>query len=123
MIKANEIRCGNLVVYVNDGRLFKIYEIDQSGIRVINEDEDTWMEYENFEGVELTPAILERCGFEYKGGDGYVLPNGFSVYVSLRNGWMVGDSKHIPQIKGFEYLHQLQNLYHALTHEELTLKN
>ena len=69
-------------------------------------------------GIPLTADILERAGFEkanaYKG---VYLFNNMAIDT---NGWkLFGYSKS--HEKKLEYVHELQNLYHALTGEELTI--
>jgi hypothetical protein len=59
--------------------------------------------------IKLTPQILEKCGFEFNGGY-FIIPLKNSLY---------GIDK-IKVGKGI-FLHQLQNLYFALTGEELDI--
>lgn len=121
MIKANELRVGNifnlvrgkgsLPVVIDEDIMLKIFSLAYN--YALND----------LEPIPLTPEWLERCGFEIP------VDNGFFVRVArgvvcikltdiglpiVRIGEM-----HFTNIK---YLHQLQNLYFALTGEELTLK-
>lgn len=74
--------------------------------------------------VPIMPEILERCGFGKSDEDLFVFElNGIYVeyllddskyYLSANQGeYWIGD--------GFTYVHQLQNLYFALTGEELVI--
>jgi hypothetical protein len=84
--------------------------------------------------IPLTPEILEKCGFKWNGDKGKVLYyffNGIRITMPTcslsilrscdkagesQNGWCgtsLGDSLDI------KYLHQLQNLFFALTGTEL----
>jgi hypothetical protein len=64
-----------------------------------------------FHPIPLSPEILEKCGFKDEYGNGRYYFDGFEYY----NGklWF-----RTAEIK-IQYLHQLQNLYFALTGEEL----
>lgn len=113
MIQANELRIGNCFLNPNTGKVIRCTCEDISDIQ---------NGYKTRLPIPLTPEILEKCGFKHTWGDIYELEDGFGVYASLRNGWMVSQSRDISNIKGADYLHQLQNLYFALTGEELKIK-
>lgn len=51
MINKEELRIGNLVKYHDDDTLFIVTEIDQLGIRVKNEEQETWIEYDCFSPI------------------------------------------------------------------------
>ncbi len=115
MIKANELRLGNwflskvkVPVQVEKGTIaymcMRSYEISKI----------------KYEPIPLTPEILEKCGFvietiyyEYPYFD-FDIKSEYGKWQLYYNGDAIG----IP----FEYLHQLQNLYFALTSEELEIK-
>lgn len=86
--------------------------------------------------IPLTPELLERCGFKWQ--DGYLLISlkyaklelgfyaGVADKMSLFQTSIPGKGSQVTEI-GFgenhpEYLHQLQNLYFALTGDELIIK-
>lgn len=120
-ILANELRVGNLyypkgtnyaaVVNANDiGAI-------QNGIGV-----------DFYQPIPLTPEILEKCGFDWSiyhqafrqhqdTVEFYYLnecyPSGFQ-FSTFKKQQLIGNP--------IQYLHQLQNLYFALTGEELTFK-
>lgn len=74
-----------------------------------------------YDPIPLTPEILEKCGF----GNG----NSEKANVDLWNKYWIGDfeldnNKECFDYEGkvsIKYLHQLQNLYFALTGEELKI--
>lgn len=108
MIKANELRRGNYIVF-ND-----------SIIPVLNIATDT----PDCEGVYLTHKILIACGFEKFGR--YAI--GAGSYVTYRKGKieLIQQANGYPYILPMyevkiKYLHQLQNLYFTLTGQELTI--
>ena len=125
MIKANELRIGNYILFGNN---IDIVE----GIRTTNKKDSidgskhAMFFADNCLPITLTPEILERCGFtdatkEKDTFGGYLSPR-FSGGGRIRiidNTW---DNRcWITEVK---YLHQLQNLYFALTGgEELEFKN
>lgn len=78
--------------------------------------------------IPLTPEILERCGFEKGFGeyaliqDSYPLrfrEEGEKYILSFHYFGSNGESNEEEIICEFKYLHQLQNLYFALTGQEL----
>lgn len=85
----------------------------------------------SFYGIPLTPEWLERSGFRKDmGGGGGLLEfeNGFICFYDMNNP-LVGYSGVSDElinggpIHNLNYVHQLQNLYFALTGEELTIKS
>jgi hypothetical protein len=130
MIQANELRIGNWVLcnglrtIVNDTLIISILKNDVQFTA---------------EPIPLTPEILEKCGFDvvYKINNHYAIndPNGIkdshkiSVFPTINNQWHIafsdtlnGYNDYTPTTK-IQHLHQLQNLYFALTGEELTFKS
>jgi hypothetical protein len=128
MIKTTELRIGNLVLFAQESTVFKVMDIDLNGIGVDDGDERTWIEIDQFEGVPITEELLLKFGFEKN----FISPNverysvdGFAInsYSNKEDGdyfwlgyYMNSINKHI------EYVHQIQNLYFALTGKELTSK-
>lgn len=132
MIKANELRIGNYVG-VKDKRneyykeTFSIQDIfGISGIYTLKEGGGTFIKNRYpgifIEPIPLTPEILKKAGFETtieKSGleewNIYMIGNVIFHwrYEFLNFGW-VNDVD-------VKYLHQLQNLYFALTGEELEI--
>jgi hypothetical protein len=112
-MRTEELRIGNWV------------EIDQYGntrniIRIDNGSEIDQVVKLNPSPIHLTPDILEKCGFEKKIEDFYRSEN--LTIVLTKDGsnlYFIGIQEILNAPK---YLHQLQNLYYALTGEELTFK-
>lgn len=76
--------------------------------------------YDEFRPIPLTEEHLLRFGFEREGNEfrtDWFLGLSFDVVENDFHVYEVRDSFHITTIK---YVHQLQNLYFALTGEELT---
>lgn len=137
MIQINELRIGNIVKHSETGRAYSVGEILKTGIRSTYIREDTGTEhtslisYDCIDGILLTPEILERCGFKrhkcgISGADMWQGMDGWSINNPLFSGWLFrGDGKYL-RLTGYfnsdiKYLHQLQNLYFALTNSELII--
>lgn len=84
---------------------------------------------EDFKGVPLSEDILLRLGFEIDSVDRPILHADLKIINPVTKDFMmelknVGDGWFYRN--GYfkiDYVHQLQNLYHSLTGEELTFKN
>lgn len=124
MIKPNELRIGNLILYKEfgegDGVVGRIKAGDFGRLK-FHDDE--------YFPIPLTPEWLERFALVKNGNqwDGPEMHTDTSTsYFIIQEGkkpgtfelfgseWTLG--------KPFQYVHQLQNLYFALTDEELTIK-
>lgn len=140
-MEANELRIKNLVNYDEDNTVFEVIEISESGIKVKDSEEETWIELDQFSGIPLTEEWLLKFGFK-KQDDGWFYPNNNfrnQLRICLPDGgewwnYSLGyndfpkrkeDEQPVQEwlvIKLFKHVHQLQNLYYALTGEELTIK-
>jgi hypothetical protein len=115
-MKANELRIGNIIKLSESNEIFMAYEICSSGFRVRNKNEDTWIEEWQFEGIELTEELFLKFGF-FKKARLYFLYKDLKITVS--DGKFYFFTFHFDV--ELKYVHQLQNLYFALTGEELTI--
>jgi hypothetical protein len=78
---------------------------------------DSFKDTSIFDPIPLTPEILEKCGFVFERINFY-WKDPMSI-VSLGGGFLyLANQRHV----NIFYLHQLQNLYFALTNSELTFK-
>lgn len=135
MIQANELRINNWITILKDNGVY-YYQI-ASGHDI--EEIDGCPESVN--PIPLTPEILLACGFEDDGGEFQHPKNtdfDLMICCSPNNLWCaynfgfenVGPfMEHIPMqtvanaiCNPFKYVHQLQNLYFALTGTELEIK-
>jgi len=109
-MKASELRIGNLVM---DGK-----DIEQVNARMI----DMLVKTEaDFDSIPLTEEWLLKFGFQKSMSWTYVVElkgNLKLVYYLGEKGWSIG-FKSYSDFSNLEYVHQLQNLYFALTGEEL----
>jgi hypothetical protein len=68
--------------------------------------------------IPLTPEILEKCGFDRN----CILKIYQGVNIEWSYGkevWLTKEGEVIYEFENTQHLHQLQNLYFALTNEEL----
>ena len=118
MIKTNELRIGNW--YEHDGKYYQVKSIMNGE------------SYPYVKPIPLTPEILEKAGFTKGKSIGLTLDIRFdetpfySAYLWFE--FLAGsvylytlDDGHNIELANFIYLHQLQNLYFALTGEELEI--
>jgi hypothetical protein len=125
-MKANELRIGN---YVNNmGVMIKFDEADWDCIvsKAFSQNP-----MERYEPIPLTEDILLKCGFEKKNErfETVVVYTRFYLRPCYSDGFYWGFDMNKEQCdcelndnKEVIHLHQLQNLYFALTGEELTIK-
>ncbi len=120
MIQANELRIGN--IFVLDNKKHKIISISKDRIKSIIFDQvidfpiyETYIEYKSIQPIPLTEDILLKCGFNWIGLGGMVKDNYFirhegCLTMCMKSGVLLTT------------VHQLQNLYFALTKQELEIK-
>jgi hypothetical protein len=124
MIQANELRIGNLVYESSDGNGFDIFQISciNSFTKTVIDKSDTISQLDYLFGIPITEDRLLRFGFDrgiYWRKDWFEIQQSedeFSLYIPDN---YVGQEYGEP----FKYVHQLMNLYFALTGTELELKN
>lgn len=120
MIQANELRIGNYVLFSEEDTIWRIEEIDQKGIVVTDGHETVWIELEHFAPIPLTEKWLVKFGFKkVMRKDNYITYNNGIKRISINSNGSVMRGHGI----WFKYVHQLQNLYFALTGTELTIKS
>lgn len=129
MIKATELRIGNIVL----SRETELAHFHTIGCNDMGDFYSTIQD--SLDPIPLTPEIMEKCGFEADDDDG----GGCSIYVSETLRLWRGDLEGVMRLRfwgdeysypihlkepvyHFQYLHQLQNLYFALTAEELNIR-
>lgn len=126
-MKANELRLGNLVYRFEEDEGFFIekvthYQIEE--LQIIEEDSSLWNDGFYLTEIPLTKEWLLKFGFianQYN--DEFELyPLMFDCEYTDHREWNISYDGH-PLSTEIQHVHQLQNLYFALTGEELTLKS
>ena len=128
-MKASELRIGNLVnIFLND--------VDYDTIQIKIDDLYYILQKNGvYEPILLTEEWLDKFGFENvdKGDNDYIVYAGpnhdYYLQMDVRkgdNGWAILDNT-VNELVAFAmvdimWVHQLQNLYFALTGEELIIK-
>lgn len=142
MIQVSDLRIGNKVkcAISNDAGIYTVLGIPAWGFDGCGDGTDPLVLIDRcpkelvperkIHPIPLTPEILLACGF------GYDRSNEYWTFYSLPNNWHIGESCHNEPSAGVEKgkfywgenykeiksLHQLQNLYFALTGSELEYK-
>jgi hypothetical protein len=113
-MKANELRIGN---YVNEwSAADKKYYVDKIDVDLLRGIIEDWTECQP---IPLTEEWLLKFGFEKNVFNRWVHWN-FDLLLHEDGEWF--ESDELPMFIFLKHVHQLQNLYFALTGEELTLK-
>ena len=129
-MKAIELRIGNKVLLSEDSTVFSVSGLHEFGMVCFDDFEETYIEYEQFEGILLTEERLLKFGAEPKEYDGVSCLNGGDYFdldgVHVVREYLGGMWKLIYKYGEFNYIelehvHQLQNLYFALKNTELTI--
>lgn len=133
-MKSNELRIGNFVDLGN--RIAKVIEIGHLSCVVVDleETQDTIEDYERTKGITLTDEWFIKFGFHK---DAKYWSRGIADYKycfryrDWAKNWAFyqeftdspnpdDDRKKYPISFDIEYVHQLQNIWHSLLHEEIT---
>lgn len=119
-MEATELRIGNYLQY-KSGEVFQIHSQDFSSLESIPE-------YLHPNPIPLTEEWLLKFGFKKLSAisfEKYINANkSFTIVYSMNaKRWSFPYHHKINTLVSFEYVHQLQNLYFALTGKELLLKS
>ena len=127
-MEANELRIGNYVYPFNEDIL--IIGTDVIAKQIIKVCSDDFKDTSKLKPIPLTEEWLVKFGF-YKGeskehgylwlkckmGEMYVRPSYLGGFY-----WGFDYNNELDNQNNIKHVHQLQNLYFALTNEELTIK-
>jgi hypothetical protein len=133
MIQANELRIGNWVLHMGEMVQIDAIDSDESLNILADSTGNIASRCDIAHPVPLTPELLEHCGFKLSQSlGGYYLflfdsdctflwtPKGLELHIDNETELKILSAKQESKIL---YLHQLQNLYFALTGQELTIKD
>lgn len=127
MVRAEELRCGNKVLISTE--ISDVTCISVDGISASSKTAHYAFEpFEFVQPIPLTPEILVKCGFEDWSGDtqygkfGLVM-NDINIIFAYKIKEKIFERVDVDEfsIYHINYIHQLQNLYFALTGEELII--
>lgn len=134
MVQSNELRIGNWLIKDDDGLPERVSIIYPTRVKFLGFDHATGLE--GVSPIPLTTQWLERAGFEYYKKqlgntdvfyEDYrmqnlivIIKDTFIEIEYVRNGLDINERTHI--VNHIQYVHQLQNLYFALTGHELEFK-
>lgn len=132
MIKVGDLRRGNKFSFykplINEPQQLTVkgyYFNDDDGLWYVQSDEYADINMAGLMPVPLTPEWLEKCGFVADRNGWHMPGSRLSLTDQFYPCWFdrmlwpqdIPDFKHL----SLKYLHQLQNLYYALTGEELMI--
>ena len=133
-MKATELRLGNFVKWVE--RIESVKQLFEDGVGIAYEqDSDYWtqmIEADDLEGIPLTPEIFVLNGFGEDNNGHFLLDlqTHYLEIIPMKDGFYPmygqkretsGDNDNMVSLNRIDYVHQLQNLYFALTGEELNI--
>jgi hypothetical protein len=125
MINPSELRIGNFVECTFGIRRIKGIVNDKEKSATVSFEDSLPDDSQLCSGIPITPELLDRCGFIIHKNGLYV---NNAIWLELNQGRFVtpmysdGTSFRSAIGKHITYHHQLQNLYFALTGEELIIK-
>lgn len=124
-MKANELRIGNLLSFSGEPVAINAGFIHDCDYWNKNPERQDAVSFENVEPVPLTDEWLERFGFEKdeesSSWSKIVSMPQFDYCFEISNKYQEFFQPDFLSID-IKYVHQLQNLYFALTGKELTIK-
>ncbi len=120
MIQASELRISN---YTEQGKIIELRHIVCRIEYISDKIRTALITYESLKPIELTEEILLKCGFKVENGEYLIAYHdkdlSFQIHSRDRiNYWLSNYKNGFTAIK---HLHQLQNLYSALTGTELKI--
>ncbi len=129
MINQQELRIGNLFQFSVKGEIqyWDICDIMTNPFEVYFTQNDQYNYSDNLQPIPLTEELLVKCGFVklYDGSSEWSINEDFLTFIiehfEYTNAYHFTGGEGVRFGVGCKYLHQLQNLYFALTGEELTI--
>ena len=114
-MEAKELRIGNWVYNATIKKEMQVYPMMIAQLSMVEGES-------NIEPIPLTEEWLLRFGFEKNGEEWFIHENNFELVFDEGKYFYTWDYNWCTSF-GIKYIHQLQNLYFALTGEELQLIN
>lgn len=123
-MEAQELRIGNIIQVENDYEYIQGLQSTIAKCCLLGYDKGVWQKYEDIQPIHITKGWLLMFGFTQQ-SLGFVNLNYYcknNIVYSLSDGNVELDNPNIA-LTQIKYVHQLQNIYFALTNEELTIKD
>ncbi len=142
MIQANELRIGNWILFQPNNKISRwvlVEILDRTNVITHDMGHSLVLSYSDIQPIPLTPEILGKCGFDVwdrklstehskeVGNDGFKLKSIYKKEYKSNQFLLVGNGAYdelgeTDLSEVCKNLHQLQNLYFALTNQELEIK-
>lgn len=135
-MNAKELRIGNLIKWQDESHeIVSVTAIDiENNECYVATSNNEQAQIEEFEPIQLTDELIYKLGFQDMGNCfNYNIDPALSFRVLSSKGdyypsiieepEFAGLEPNIVTLKSIQYLHQLQNLFFALTGGEITFKN
>lgn len=125
-MEAQELMVGNWVYNSTINQNMQVYPMMIPQLHSLEKEEGSLKDC-NINPISLTEEILLKCGFRYGGVTLYFLPIP-KLKCEIHATWFHNQyvieiqNDRIPIVTEVKHLHQLQNLIHALTGEELNIE-
>ena len=113
-MKATELRIGNLIFIPATKQIATITAISKLGV-FVNDNIIGALPFAEIEPIPLTEEWLLKLGYTKLSNSSFI-DSGHGIWIC--NGLFMCDKNGIV----LKHVHQLQNLYFALTNQELTIK-
>ena len=125
-MEVNELRVGNFV-WEEYGGLYEVININSEGFGYVDLRKPTFKcigryEIGSVKPIPLTKEWLLKLGIQYSDFEGLFQIGGYDIDAKDGSYCHFYFNEYGDWYKEIEYVHQLQNLYFALTGEELKLK-
>ena len=117
-MNTSELRIGNNIFNYRD-EVVEVIALDTS--EIATSDNGGWTHSESFRPIELSPDVLDRCGFIRRGPSSRYFDRGL-LDVFLDDDGIIKFDLYRSKKISLEYLHQLQNLFQLITQTELEIK-
>ena len=122
VLKENDLRIGNFIKVISSTKTFDSFITQAKGYDIVRIEEKSFA-YWNYEPIILDEEWLLKFGFEkIIGSNESNFTNGFyNLFVNSLGEVNFYFFKEGDWYQKIDYVHQLQNLYFALTGSELTV--
>ena len=119
VFKENDLRIGNFIKVISSKKTFDSYITQAKGYDIVRIEEKAFRHW-NYEPIPLDEEWLFKFGFRTEEPYCFELDN-ISINTKRELMWIFTKCKNNVELEIPKYVHELQNLYFALTQRELTV--